>query len=134
MITVPAMLPLYTRLRMDPLTLTCTTALAAGTMNMLPWAGPTTRAASALHVSTNEVFLPVLPAMLVGLIVVFGLAVADRTERNDGGSQRSVRFLIPRTSARPGLRRPVADAPGGSVRCGSSTSALTAIALAALVH
>jgi CitMHS family citrate-Mg2+:H+ or citrate-Ca2+:H+ symporter len=43
MITVPAMLPIYTRLRMDPLALTCTTALAAGTMNILPWGGPTTR-------------------------------------------------------------------------------------------
>jgi CitMHS family citrate-Mg2+:H+ or citrate-Ca2+:H+ symporter len=83
MITVPAMLPIYTRLRMDPLALTCTTALAAGTMNMLPWAGPTTRAASALHVSTNDVFLPVLPPMLVGLLVVFGCAVLiGRKERH----------------------------------------------------
>jgi citrate-Mg2+:H+ or citrate-Ca2+:H+ symporter, CitMHS family len=83
MITVPAMLPLYTQLRMDPLTLTCTTALAAGTMNMLPWAGPTTRAASALHVSTNDVFMPVLPAMVVGLLAVFGFAVLiGRAERH----------------------------------------------------
>ena len=82
MITVPAMLPLYKRLRMDPLVLTCTTALAAGTMNMLPWAGPTTRAATALHVSTNDVFIPVLPPMLVGLAAVFGFAVVmGRTER-----------------------------------------------------
>jgi citrate-Mg2+:H+ or citrate-Ca2+:H+ symporter, CitMHS family len=82
MITVPAMLPLYTRMRMDPLALTATTALAAGTMNMLPWAGPTTRAASALHVSTNEVFIPVLPAMLVGLVGVFACAIViGRRER-----------------------------------------------------
>jgi citrate-Mg2+:H+ or citrate-Ca2+:H+ symporter, CitMHS family len=82
MITIPAMLPLYTRLRMDPLMLTCITALAAGTMNMLPWAGPTTRAASALHVSTNDIFLPVVPPMLVGLVGVFGLAVLiGRQER-----------------------------------------------------
>ena len=51
MVTVPAMLPLYQRLGMSPLTLTCTTALAAGTMNMLPWGGPTNRAAAALQVS-----------------------------------------------------------------------------------
>jgi len=82
MITVPAMLPLYSRLRMDPLTLTCTTALAAGTMNILPWGGPTVRAASALHVSTNDVFLPVLPAMLTGLVGVFVLSIAmGRRER-----------------------------------------------------
>ena len=48
MVTGPAMLPLYQRAAMSPLSLTCITALAAGTMNMLPWGGPTTRAATAL--------------------------------------------------------------------------------------
>ena len=67
MVTVPAMLPLYQRAGMSPLTLTCITALAAGTMNMLPWGGPTTRAATALQVSAGELFVPVIPAMLVGL-------------------------------------------------------------------
>ncbi len=82
MITIPAMLPLYTRMRMDPLTLTCITALAAGTTNLLPWAGPTTRAASALHVSTSDLFIPVLPAMLVGLAGVFAFAILfGRRER-----------------------------------------------------
>ena len=46
MVTVPTMLPIYQRLRMDPLILTCTTAMAAGTMNILPWGGPATRAAT----------------------------------------------------------------------------------------
>ena len=82
MITIPAMLPLYTRMRMDPLTLTCITALAAGTTNLLPWAGPTTRAASALHVSTSDLFIPVLPAMLIGLAGVFAFAILfGRRER-----------------------------------------------------
>jgi CitMHS family citrate-Mg2+:H+ or citrate-Ca2+:H+ symporter len=82
MITIPAMLPLYTRVRMDPLVLTCITALAAGTTNMLPWAGPTTRAASALHVSTADLFVPILPAMLVGIAAVFAVAVLiGRRER-----------------------------------------------------
>src|SRR5262249_51064345 len=82
MITIPAMLPLYARVRMDPLVLTSITALAAGTTNMLPWAGPTTRAASALHVSTSDLFIPILPAMLVGVIGVFGVAlIIGRKER-----------------------------------------------------
>ena len=58
MVTVPAMLPIYTRLGMDPLVLTCTTALAAGTMNILPWGGPATRAATTLQVGVGEVFAP----------------------------------------------------------------------------
>ena len=71
MVTVPAMLPLYQRAAMNPLTLTCITALAAGTMNMLPWGGPTTRAAASLQVSASEIFVPVIPAMLVGMAGVF---------------------------------------------------------------
>jgi citrate-Mg2+:H+ or citrate-Ca2+:H+ symporter, CitMHS family len=75
MVTIPAMLPLYRRARMDPLVLTCTTALAAGTMNMLPWGGPTTRAAAALQMGTADVFVPIIPAMLVGMGAVFACAV-----------------------------------------------------------
>jgi CitMHS family citrate-Mg2+:H+ or citrate-Ca2+:H+ symporter len=82
MVTIPAMLPLYKRAGMSPLALTCTTALAAGTMNMLPWGGPTTRAAAALQISTGELFLPIIPPMLVGLVAVFLFAARiGRRER-----------------------------------------------------
>ena len=82
MVTIPAMLPLYRRARMDPLSLACATSLAAGTMNMLPWGGPTTRAAAALHVGATELFVPVLPAMIAGLGAAFGFAVIiGRRER-----------------------------------------------------
>ena len=74
MVTVPAMLPLYQRAGMSPLALTSITGLAAGTMNMLPWGGPTTRAATALQVGATQLFVPVIPAMLVGLVFVFVLA------------------------------------------------------------
>jgi CitMHS family citrate-Mg2+:H+ or citrate-Ca2+:H+ symporter len=82
MVTVPAMLPLYQRVGMSPLTLTCATALAAGTMNMLPWGGPTTRAATSLQVNMSDLFLPVVPAMVVGMAAVFVCAVhLGRRER-----------------------------------------------------
>ena len=82
MVTVPSMLPLYQRAGMSPLALTATTALAAGTMNMLPWAGPTTRAAAALHVSTSDLFVPDLVAMAAGIVAVFVFAVhIGRRER-----------------------------------------------------
>jgi CitMHS family citrate-Mg2+:H+ or citrate-Ca2+:H+ symporter len=82
MVTIPAMLPIYKRVGMDPLVLTCTTALAAGTMNMLPWGGPTTRAAASLQVSTSSLFLPVTPAMTIGMVAVFLFAIhIGRKER-----------------------------------------------------
>ena len=83
MVTVPAMLPLYRRAGMDPLVLTCATALAAGTMNMLPWGGPTTRAAAVLQMSAADLFVPLIPVMLAGLGAVFGFAVfIGRRERS----------------------------------------------------
>ena len=74
MITVASMLPLYRRLHLDPLKLTCLTILASGVMNLTPWGGPLARAASALHVDPAAVFVPMLPAMAIGLVAVFGLA------------------------------------------------------------
>jgi len=37
LITIPAMLPLYEKLRMDKRILATVVALSAGTMNILPW-------------------------------------------------------------------------------------------------
>ena len=82
MITVPAMLPIYRRVRMDPVVLTAVTALAAGTMNMLPWGGPLIRASASLQVTPSSLFLPLLPSMAAGLITVFLCAlVLGRGER-----------------------------------------------------
>jgi CitMHS family citrate-Mg2+:H+ or citrate-Ca2+:H+ symporter len=116
MVTIPAMLPIYTRTGMSPLALTCTTALAAGTMNMLPWGGPTTRAAAALQIGTSELFLPIVPAMLAGLVTVFVCAVRiGRKERirlaalpivDVGEAEREILT----TDAGPGPRRARMDA------------------------
>ncbi len=82
MITVAAMLPLYRRLGMDALNLTCVTILAGGVMNLTPWGGPLARAASALHVDPSDVFVPMIPAMVVGVAGVIGLAfVLGKRER-----------------------------------------------------
>lgn len=70
LIAVPAMLPIYDKLGMDRKVLTCIVALGAGTMNMLPWGGPTLRAASSLHLNMTEFFNPVIPAQLSGLAAV----------------------------------------------------------------
>lgn len=74
MITVAAMLPLYQRLGMNALNLTCVTMLASGVMNLTPWGGPLARAASALHVDPSDIFIPMLPPMAVALVGVFLIA------------------------------------------------------------
>lgn len=74
MIVCASMLPLYRRLGMNALNLTCVTILAGGVMNLTPWGGPLARAASALQVDPSEIFIPMLPAMAVGIVGVMGLA------------------------------------------------------------
>ncbi|MGQ9371986.1 CitMHS family transporter [Azospirillum sp. ST 5-10] len=74
LVTVPAMLPLFERLNMDKRILACVVAMAAGTANMLPWGGPTLRAATSLQVPIGDLFLPVLPAQIAGLAFVFACA------------------------------------------------------------
>ena len=74
MITVAAMLPLYKRLGIRPIILACVTMLAGGVMNILPWGGPTARAASALAIDSGQIFVPLIPAMIAGAIWVLFVA------------------------------------------------------------
>lgn len=74
MVTVASMLPLYLRLGMNPIYLTCITMLASGVMNLTPWGGPLARAASALRVETSDVFVPLLPSMAIGVGGIMALA------------------------------------------------------------
>src|SRR5918996_5688788 len=73
-ITVSALMPLYLKLGMSPVVLTCVTALANGVLNVVPWGGPTARAASALRISPSEIFVPLVPSMVAGIGVVLLLA------------------------------------------------------------
>jgi CitMHS family citrate-Mg2+:H+ or citrate-Ca2+:H+ symporter len=82
MITCAALLPLYKRLGLNPLIMACLIMLSSGLMNITPWGGPTARAASALQLEASEVFLPLVPAMVIGflwlLILAYGYGRAER--------------------------------------------------------
>ncbi|MEU2622397.1 CitMHS family transporter [Streptomyces sp. NPDC007157] len=82
MITVSAMYPLYKRLKMSLVVMTGVAAMANGVMNTLPWGGPTARAATALKLDASDIFVPMIPALAVGLVFVIALAyVLGRRER-----------------------------------------------------
>ncbi|MFF4582775.1 CitMHS family transporter [Streptomyces sp. NPDC001389] len=76
MITVSAMYPLYKRLGLSLVVMTGVAATANGVMNTLPWGGPTARAATALKLDAADIFVPMIPALAVGLVFVFVLAYA----------------------------------------------------------
>ena len=75
LITIPAMLPVYKRLHMrrETLLLICVTSM--GVMNLLPWGGPTMRAASVLGVESNDLWSQILPMQIVGLVLAVGTAI-----------------------------------------------------------
>jgi CitMHS family citrate-Mg2+:H+ or citrate-Ca2+:H+ symporter len=111
LITIPVMLPLYDRLGMDRRVLACVTAMAAGLINILPWGGPTIRAAAALHLPVTEIFNPLIPVVSIGLIYVFavsywlGLREVNRLQLSHRESESGVfeRTLTPEEQS---LRRP----------------------------
>ncbi|WP_336767931.1 citrate:proton symporter [Pantoea endophytica] len=79
LICTAALLPLYRRLGIKLQYMATVLLLSIGVMNMLPWGGPTARAASAMKVDVGELFMLLLPIMICGLAwvvlvaVIFGL-------------------------------------------------------------
>ncbi|WP_445154890.1 CitMHS family transporter [Arthrobacter sp. Hor0625] len=114
-LTTAAMLPVYLRLKMSPVVLTCVAGLANGTMNILPWGGPTARAATALKLDVNDVFVPMIPSLVAGLVVVFVFAwLLGLQERN------RLRTVAPEIWGVPDSAGSLAD-DGGSTAGGSGT-------------
>lgn len=116
LIAVPAMLPIYERLGMSRLVLATCVGLGAGVMNLVPWGGPTARAAATLGVDANELWVPLIPAQIAG--VVFALAIAyylGRRERTRLAKVAAgdVKAEVEESTARVGQRIPV-PASGGT--------------------
>ncbi|MGG4264050.1 CitMHS family transporter [Peribacillus simplex] len=75
LITIPALLPLYKRLKMNPYLLLLLIAGSASIMNMLPWAGPLGRVASVLEMGVTELWKPLIPIQIFGMVLMLVLAV-----------------------------------------------------------
>ena len=77
-VVTAAMLPVYQRLGLSPVVLTCVAGLTNGALNIVP----TARASAALKVEATDIFLPMLPSLGAGLVVIFVFAVLlGRSER-----------------------------------------------------
>lgn len=76
LITIPALLPLYKRLKMNPYLLLMLVGTAAAIMNMVPWAGPLGRTASVLDVDVTELWRPLIQIQIIGLVLLIIIAVA----------------------------------------------------------
>jgi citrate-Mg2+:H+ or citrate-Ca2+:H+ symporter, CitMHS family len=125
-IVTSAMLPLYLKLKVSPVVLTVVAGLANGAMNIIPWGGPTARAAAALGVSPSDVFVPMIPALVVGLVVVLLFAVQlGLSERRRIGKLvlTSEPLLVAAGSGRSRIASGgTGDAPGASGGSGGAGS------------
>ena len=82
LIVTSALLPLYQRLGLSRLMLASVIMQAGGVMNILPWGGPTARAAGALGIDAGEIFVPMIPAMIAGAAwVIFVSYLFGKRER-----------------------------------------------------
>ena len=81
-ITVSALLPLYRHMKMDLRVMACILIMSNAVMNIVPWGGPTTRAATALHVDPRDLFVSLVPPMIATaiwvLIVAYWLGLGER--------------------------------------------------------
>jgi citrate-Mg2+:H+ or citrate-Ca2+:H+ symporter, CitMHS family len=110
LITIPAMLPLYERLGIDKRILACAASLAAG-VNFLPWTGPMIRASASLKLPIPEIFNPLVPVQVVGILFIFAATwlLGRQEEKRLGlGAGAAVDIVASRklTEAETLLRRP----------------------------
>lgn len=91
LITVSALLPIYLALGMKRVYLAAIAGLGAGVMNLVPWGGPTIRAATALNIDVVNLYNPVIPVQVVGIIwVLLAAAYLGSKERKRLGIIKDV--------------------------------------------
>jgi CitMHS family citrate-Mg2+:H+ or citrate-Ca2+:H+ symporter len=124
-IVTSALLPLYLKLKVSPVVLTVVAGLSNGAMNIIPWGGPTVRAAAALGISPSDVFVPMIPSLVAGLVIVLLFAVQlGYSERRRIGTLvlTSERLLVGAGSGRTRLGSGGADGGSGNATGGSGDS------------
>ena len=74
-ILIPAMLPVYKRMHMRPVALLRVAVLSMGVLNLMPWAGPTMRAASVLGIDASSLWATLIPIQAFGIVLAIAVAV-----------------------------------------------------------
>jgi CitMHS family citrate-Mg2+:H+ or citrate-Ca2+:H+ symporter len=74
LITVPAMYPIFKRLKMRNTSLMLIITSSMGVMNLLPWGGPTLRAASVISMDAGKLWQSILPMQGVGIVLAFAVS------------------------------------------------------------
>lgn len=75
LITIPVMLPIFKKMKLNPLMLLLLVGLSTGVMNLVPWGGPTIRAATAIGMDATDLWVSMIPMQVFGLAVSLAAAV-----------------------------------------------------------
>jgi CitMHS family citrate-Mg2+:H+ or citrate-Ca2+:H+ symporter len=82
LICVTAMMPLHRSLGIKPLILPAVTILPNAIINIAPWGGPTARVMASLHLEPSQVFVPLIPAIVLAccgaVAIAFYLGLKER--------------------------------------------------------
>ena len=85
-IVVPAMLPVFKRMHMRPTSLLRIAVLSMGVLNLMPWAGPTMRAASVLGIEAGSLWQTILPIQIFGIVLAMLHAVLTGLQEKRRGA------------------------------------------------
>lgn len=85
-IVIPAMLPVYIRMHMRRTSLLRISVLAMGVLNLMPWAGPSSRAASILGIESIDLWQTIMPIQLFGIVLAFAYAVMTGLQEKKRGA------------------------------------------------
>ena len=86
LIVVPAMLPVYKKMHMRPTTLLRVAVLGMGVLNLMPWAGPTMRAASVLGIEAGQLWGKLIPVQVFGIVLCLAHAVLAGVQEKKRGA------------------------------------------------
>lgn len=70
LVTCSALLAVHRRLGINPIILPSLALLENSVMNIIPWGGPTARVMASLNVEASQVFVPMIPGMVLGTLFV----------------------------------------------------------------
>ena len=85
-IVIPAMLPVFNRMHMRKTSLLRIAVLSMGVLNLMPWAGPTMRAASVLGIEAGSLWQTILPIQIFGIVLALAHAVFTGLQEKKRGA------------------------------------------------
>lgn len=96
LITIPSLYPVYKKMNIDPKILLCITGACMGVMNLLPWGGPTARAATVLQMDANKLWHILIPIQIAGFVIniILGIFLGMYAVKHGAGAGKGENVAV----------------------------------------